>query len=85
MVTMEAFGRTAAESETGFGGRQETPVELLGGFKFLHPKGFSVGIAGTGGVTSGYGNPDWRLIGMLGYTMPECIPSAELGYKRALS
>ena len=71
MVTMEAFGRTAAESETGFGGRQETPVELLGGFKFLHPKGFSVGIAGTGGVTSGYGNPDWRLIGMLGYTMPE--------------
>jgi outer membrane protein OmpA-like peptidoglycan-associated protein len=71
MVTMEAFGRTAAESGTGFGGRQETPVELLGGFKFLHPKGFSVGIAGTGGVTSGYGNPDWRLIGMLGYTMPE--------------
>jgi outer membrane protein OmpA-like peptidoglycan-associated protein len=71
MLTMEAFGRTAAESGTGFGGRQETPVELLGGFKFLHPKGFSVGIAGTGGVTSGYGNPDWRLIGMVGYTMPE--------------
>jgi outer membrane protein OmpA-like peptidoglycan-associated protein len=71
MVTMEAFGRTAAESGTGFGGRQETPVELLGGFKFLHPKGFAVGIAGTGGVTSGYGNPDWRLIGMLAYTMPE--------------
>lgn len=71
MFTMEAFGRTAADSGTGFGGRQETPVELLGGFKFLHPKGFAVGIAGTGGVTSGYGNPDWRLIGMLGYTMPE--------------
>ena len=71
MFTMEAFGRTAAESGTGFGGRQETPVELLGGFKFLHAKGFAVGIAGTGGVTSGYGNPDWRLIGMLGYTMPE--------------
>jgi len=30
-----------------------------------------LGIAGTGGVTSGYGNPDWRLIGMLGYTMPK--------------
>lgn len=71
MFTMEAFGRTAADSGTGFGGRQETPVELLGGFKYLHAKGFSVGIAGTGGVTSGYGNPDWRLIGMLGYTMPE--------------
>jgi outer membrane protein OmpA-like peptidoglycan-associated protein len=71
MVTMEAFGRTAAASGTGFGGSQESPVELLGGFKYLHPKGFAVGMAGTGGVTSGYGNPDWRMIGMIGYTMPE--------------
>jgi len=71
MITMEAFGRTAAESGTGFGGRQETPVELLGGFKYLNAKGFAIGFAGTGGVTSGYGNPDWRLIGMLAYTMPE--------------
>lgn len=70
MITMEAFGRTAADIGTGFGGRQETPVELLGGFKFLHPKGVTLGMAGTGGVTSGYGNPDWRLIGMLAYTMP---------------
>ena len=70
MFTMEAFGRTAAGSGTGFGGSQESPVELLGGFKYLHAKGFAVGIAGTGGVTSGYGNPDWRMIGMLGYTMP---------------
>ena len=71
MITMEAFGRTAAASGTGLGGRQESPVELLGGFKYFHEKGFAVGIAGTGGVTSGYGNPDWRLIGMLAYTMPE--------------
>ncbi|UCH28945.1 MAG: hypothetical protein JSV06_11810, partial [Myxococcales bacterium] len=69
MITMEAFGRTAAASGTGLGGRQESPVELLGGFKYFHEKGFAVGIAGTGGVTSGYGNPDWRLIGMLAYTM----------------
>jgi outer membrane protein OmpA-like peptidoglycan-associated protein len=71
MLTVETFGRTAAASGTGFGGRQESPVELLGGFKYLHSKGFALGLAGTGGVTSGYGNPDWRLIGMLGYTMPE--------------
>lgn len=71
MLTVESFGRTTAQSGTGFGGRQETPVELLGGFKYLHQKGFTVGMAGTGGVTSGYGNPDWRLIGMLAYTMPE--------------
>jgi outer membrane protein OmpA-like peptidoglycan-associated protein len=71
MLTVESFGRTAAASETGLGGRQESPIELLGGFKYLHRKGFALGIAGTGGVTSSYGNPDWRLIGMLGYTMPE--------------
>jgi outer membrane protein OmpA-like peptidoglycan-associated protein len=70
MLTVESFGRTAAASGTGFGGKQESPVELLGGFKYFHRSGFAVGIAGTGGVTSGYGNPDWRLIGMLAYTMP---------------
>jgi outer membrane protein OmpA-like peptidoglycan-associated protein len=70
MITMEAFGRTAAQPGASFGGRQETPVELLGGFKYLHEKGLAIGTAGTGGVTSGYGNPDWRLIGMLAYTMP---------------
>ena len=70
MITVEAFGRTAADTATGFGGRQETPVELLGGFKYLNQKGVTLGMAGTGGVTSGYGNPDWRLIGMLAYTMP---------------
>lgn len=70
MITMEAFGRTAADAATGFGGSQETPVELLGGFKYLNQKGVTIGMAGTGGVTSGYGNPDWRLIGMLAYTMP---------------
>jgi outer membrane protein OmpA-like peptidoglycan-associated protein len=70
MLTFEAFGRTAASRDTGFGGRQETPLELLGGFKYLDRRGLAVGIAGTGGVTRAYGNPDWRLIGMLGYTMP---------------
>jgi len=70
MLTVETFGRTAAATSSGFGGKQETPVELLGGFKYLNQKGFALGFAGTGGVTSGYGNPDWRLIGMLGYTMP---------------
>ena len=70
MITVEAFGRTSASTDTGFGGRQETPVELLGGFKYLDRRGIALGLAGTGGVTAGYGNPDWRLIGMLGYTMP---------------
>jgi outer membrane protein OmpA-like peptidoglycan-associated protein len=80
MITVESFGRTAAQSGTGTGGRQETPIELLGGFKYFHEKGFSIGFAGTGGVTSGYGNPDWRVIGMIAYTMPnrEPTPTAEV-------
>lgn len=70
MLTFESFGRTAASRDTGFGGRQETPLELLGGFKYLDRRGFVLGLAGTGGVTRAYGSPAWRLIGMLGYTMP---------------
>ena len=71
MLTVESFGRTAAATDSGFGGREETPVEILAGFKFLSEIGFATGLAGTAGVTSGYGNPDWRLIGMIGYTMPD--------------
>ncbi len=71
MVTAETFGRTAADSATGFGGREETPLEVLGGFKYNGRTGLSVGVAGTAGVTPGYGAPDWRMIGLLGFTMPE--------------
>ncbi|MEM7135016.1 MAG: OmpA family protein [Myxococcota bacterium] len=71
MLTVEAFGRTAAQSSTGFGGREETPVEVLGGVKYFNKTGFTVGLAGTAGVTPGYGAPDWRLIGMIGFTMRE--------------
>ncbi|MEM7435032.1 MAG: OmpA family protein [Myxococcota bacterium] len=71
MLTVEAFGRTAAQSSTGFGGREETPVEVLGGIKYFNKTGFTIGFAGTAGVTPGYGAPDWRLIGMIGFTMPD--------------
>ncbi|MEM8609666.1 MAG: OmpA family protein [Myxococcota bacterium] len=74
MFTAESFGRTAAQSSTGFGGREETPVEVLGGIKYLAKFGLAVGFAGTAGVTPGYGSPDWRLIGMIGFTMPEREP-----------
>jgi outer membrane protein OmpA-like peptidoglycan-associated protein len=70
MISAEAFGRTAANSTVAFWTREETPVEVLGGFKYLHPKGFVVGVSGSGGVTAGYGAPDWRGIGLIGYTMP---------------
>jgi len=70
MVSAEAFGRTAANSTVKFWTREETPVEVLGGFKYLHPKGFMVGAMGSAGVTPGYGAPDWRFGGVIGFTMP---------------
>jgi len=71
MVSVESFGRTAANSTVPFWTREETPVEVLGGFKYLHPKGFVVGVSGSAGVAPGYGAPDWRGIAMIGFTMPE--------------
>ena len=70
MISAEAFGRTAANGTVGWFTREETPVEVLGGFKWLPKFGFTLGAAGTAGVTPGYGAPDWRVIGMIGYTMP---------------
>ncbi len=71
MVSVESFGRTAANSTVSWWSREQTPVEVLGGFKYMHPKGFNVGIMGSGGVTPGYGAPDWRGVAGLGFTMPE--------------
>ncbi|MGB8225039.1 MAG: OmpA family protein [Polyangiales bacterium] len=71
MISAETFGRTAANSTSAWWSREETPVEVLGGFKYLHPKGFVIGVSGSAGVTPGYGAPDWRGVGMIGYTMPE--------------
>ena len=70
MVSVETFGRTAANSTVKWWSREETPVEVLGGFKYLHPKGFGIGVAGSTGVTAGYGAPDWRFVSQIGYTMP---------------
>ena len=70
MISAEAFGRTAANSTVDFWAKNETPVEVLGGFKWLPDFGFTLGVGGSAGVTAGYGAPDWRVFGMLGYTMP---------------
>ncbi len=74
MLSAEAFGRTAANSTEQFWTRETTPVEVLGGFKYLHPKGFVIGVSGSAGVAAGYGAPDWRGVGMIGFTMPEPEP-----------
>ena len=71
-VMVETFGRTGASSTSrGFATKSESPLEVLGGLKYHHPDGLHVGAAATIGVLDGYGAPDWRFIGMLGYTMPK--------------
>ena len=50
--------------------RQQTPAEALVGAKYHHPSGFSAGVGGGIGVLSGLGAPDFRVFGMLAYTMP---------------
>jgi outer membrane protein OmpA-like peptidoglycan-associated protein len=79
MISAESFGRTAANSTVDFWAKNETPVEVLGGFKWLPDFGFTLGVGGSAGVTKGYGAPDWRVFGMLGYTMPaeEKAPDAD--------
>ncbi|MDH4282868.1 MAG: OmpA family protein [Myxococcales bacterium] len=79
MISAEAFGRTQANSTVNFWTETGTPVEVLGGFKWLPEFGFTLGVGGSAGVTSGYGAPDWRVFGMLGYTMPaeEEAPDAD--------
>ena len=71
MISGEVFGRTAANGTVDFWTKNQTPVEVLGGFKWLPDFGFTLGVGGSAGVTAGYGAPDWRVFGMLGYTMPE--------------
>jgi len=79
MISAEAFGRTAANSTVDFWSKEATPVEVLGGFKWLPDFGFTLGVGGSAGVTKGYGAPDWRVFAMLGYTMPadEKAPDAD--------
>ncbi len=69
MLSAEAFGRTSAYKDA-FWTQTTTPVEVLGGFKWLPKFGFTLGVGGSTGVTDGYGAPDWRVFAMLGYTMP---------------
>jgi large repetitive protein len=48
----------------------ETPMEFLLGLKAHLKEGWSFGLAGAMGIWNGYGSPDYRVIGMIGWTMP---------------
>lgn len=61
---VEIFGRTGARDPLG---RLETPLEALLGVKYHHGSGLSAGVGGGLGLTSGYGTPDFRVLGTLGF------------------
>ncbi len=53
-----------------FFGREETPLEALGGFKIHTVSGFTIGLAGGAGIRRGFGSPDGRAILQLGFATP---------------
>ncbi len=50
-------------------GRETSPAEALGGAK-LNVDGWVIGAAAGPGLLRGYGSPDLRIVGMLGYADP---------------
>lgn len=54
--------------------KSQTPLEALAGLKFFHESGVAMGVAGGPGLLSGVGTPDFRVVGMLGWEMPDVEP-----------
>lgn len=67
VLVAELFG------SSGFSGGQTTPVEVLAGAKYHHANGFTAGVGGGAGLSKGIGAPDYRLLAMVGYTMPDTV------------
>ena len=56
--------------------RASTNLEVLLGARFFHDSGLTAGLAAGPGLTRGYGSPDVRILGMLGYRQ---VPEREEG------
>ena len=53
-----------------FGNRETSPLEAILGLKYHMANGFAAGFAGGPGILRGYGTPDIRLIGQIGWAAP---------------
>ncbi len=78
-LLLELYGATGFESlndRGGFGGRESSPIELLGGGR-VHPIcELEIGLAAGGGISRGYGAPDFRGVLLVGYAHdPHCRPT----------
>ncbi|MFK7999202.1 MAG: OmpA family protein [Polyangiales bacterium] len=62
---VQAWGSTAFNN---FFDREETPFEALAGLKFHHSSGIVAGLSGGTGLNRGFGSPDFRAIGTIGWT-----------------
>ncbi|NOY90576.1 MAG: OmpA family protein, partial [Deltaproteobacteria bacterium] len=61
---------TGATNLHDMGVREQTALGVLAGAKYQHESGFVAGLAAGPGLSRGYGSPDVRIVGMLGYTTP---------------
>ncbi|QQR90795.1 MAG: OmpA family protein [Myxococcales bacterium] len=64
---VELFGN---KSIGDFDDEIESHMEMLGGLKYRSAGGIAVGAAGGFGFFDGIGDPDFRLVGMVGWTQP---------------
>ncbi|MET0343909.1 MAG: OmpA family protein [Polyangiales bacterium] len=64
-LLLELHGAT---SLSDFADREQSPLELLGGAKLFRKEGVMLGLGVGPGLTAGYGSPDFRVIGMVGYS-----------------
>ncbi|HJL15427.1 MAG TPA: OmpA family protein [Sandaracinaceae bacterium LLY-WYZ-13_1] len=54
--------------------REGTPLEATAGAKLFHASGLVFGLAGGPGLSRGIGTPDLRLVGSVGWMIPEAAP-----------
>ncbi len=72
----EAYGATELFADRGlsdtsqFGKKPVSPLEAIGGFRYFPGGGFALGAAAGPGLLKGYGNPDFRVIGNIGWAAP---------------
>ncbi len=65
-------------AETAFSdllGREATTSEALGGVRFAHASGLTVGAVAGPGLTRGVGSPDVRAVLMVGWALPREAPA----------
>lgn len=65
---VQLYGATALAL---VGEREGTALEATLGAKLFHASGVVAGLAGGPGLARGFGSPDLRLVGTIGWAMPE--------------